>query len=160
MNLLFSLLFTASHFFASAEMPMHANVVAHVLIDNYHNDLYAEIYLEKTLFANALRHEADCDASLMLSKCGSEYVEKNLKMTLNGESVVFADQTMDIQKDYVIYRFYLGKAEDCITKVTVKTNYMFQYDEHAVTKLRIKIDEVEKHYSLITSRKEITFSKI
>ena len=66
---------------------------------------------------------------------------------------------MDIQQDYIIYRFHLGKADDCISQVTVHTDYMFDYDSHAVTRLRIKIDDEEKHYSLISTRKEITFSK-
>ena len=159
MRLFFTLLLIASHFLLPAEPPVHANVVAHVLIDNYHNDLYGEVYLEKVLFAKALREEADCVPSEMLSRCGPEYVAKYLKMSLNGEFVRFTQQSMDVQKDYIIYRFHLGKADPGISEVIVKTDYMFRYDDHAVIKLRIKIDEVEKHYNLNTSRKEITFTK-
>ena len=159
MNLFISVLLATSSFFSWAEKPLHANIVAHVLIDNYHNDLYGEIYLEKNHFAKALRAEADCEAAEMLSECGPSYVTQHLQMTLNGAAVAFTRQSMDIQQDYIIYRFHLGKADDCISQVTVHTDYMFDYDSHAVTRLRIKIDDEEKHYSLISTRKEITFSK-
>lgn len=136
----------------------HSNIVAHVLIDNYHNDLYAEIYVKKNLFTMALKKEENCEPQNMISVCGNSYIQKYLIMSLNGNPLVFENQSIEIEKDFVIYRYFLGSATETITKIEVESDYMLKYDNHSVTKLRIKINELEKHYSLKAERKKITLS--
>ncbi len=139
-------------------LDLHSNIVAHVLIDNYHNDLYAEVYLQKSLLAQALKNEESCSPQEMLRVCGNSYFQKHLNLSLNGELVSFQNQSIDIERDFVIYRYHLQSGQDSINKIEVESDYMLQYDDHSVTKLRIKIDDLEKYYSLKAERKKITFS--
>ncbi len=146
--------------FSSPEnaLDMHSNVVAQVLIDNYHNDLYAEVYLEKSLLTMALKKEENCLPQEMLSICGNTYLQKHLSLSLNGSPLAFENQSQDIQKDFVIYRYFLGSAKEAINKIEVESDYMQKYNDHSVTKIRIKIDELEKHYSLRSEMQKITLS--
>lgn len=136
----------------------HSNVVAHILIDNYNNDLYAKVYLEKSHFSMALKKEESCSAQEMLSVCGNSYFKKHMNLSLNGKALSFKNQSLEIQKDYVIYRYFLGPAEGEINTIEIEGYCMLQYDDHSVTKLKIKIDEHEKHYSLSSKLKKITLS--
>ena len=137
---------------------IHSNVVAHVLIDNYHNDLYAEVYFKKDLFTMALLQEESCAPENMVKVCGNSYAQQHINMTLNDEPLTFENQSVNIEKDYVIYRYFLGSSNGKIQKIEVESDYMLKYDDHSVTKLRIKIDELEKHYSLKAERKKITLA--
>lgn len=145
-------------FFAGKTADFHSLTVAQVLIDNYHNDLYAEVYLKKSMFTMALRKEAHCNPQEMISKCGNEYFQKHLRLKLNDRAMIFENQSIDIQKDFIIYRYFLGSAEEGIKKIEVESDYMLQYDDHSITKVRIKIDDLEKQYSLRNSLRKITFS--
>ncbi|MEQ8471121.1 MAG: hypothetical protein RIC35_08045 [Marinoscillum sp.] len=130
----------------------HSNVVAELRLDNFENELFLEASLDKRMLAVALMSEADCPPKEMLPNCGSQYLIDHFEILINGKVVSLQKQAMEIRKDQVVFRYYLGDMNEKIHLVEARSDYMIEYHEHSELKLNVVLYDTFRQYSLNVSR--------
>lgn len=152
MNTFLTLFFLSSGLLFSETPPVHSNVVADLHLDNFNNELFLEASLDKRMLSVALMSEGDCTPREMLSECGSEYLIDHFHIKVNGQAIAVDQQAMELTKDKVVFRYYLGDMHQKITLVEASSDYLIAYHEHSELKLNISIYDTFRQYSLNAKR--------
>lgn len=133
----------------------HSEVVAEVRFSNFENELFLEVVLDKRMLSTALIVEADCQPEEMLSVCGSDYFENHLHLKVNSNPVSIQEPEMELFKSQVMYRYYLGDLGQPVEKLEVESDYLFDYHEHSILKVKVGIYDTWKSYNLTDQRRKI-----
>ncbi|WP_258102345.1 DUF6702 family protein [Marinoscillum pacificum] len=139
----------------STDEVFHSEVVAEVRIDNFQNELFVEVLLDKRMLSTVLIIEADCQPQEMLSKCGSEYLQSKLKLVADGQELELVSPEMEIFQKQVMYRYYLGDLGGPVSKLEVSSDYMFDQHEHSIVKVKVGIGNTSKSFNLSASKRSI-----
>ncbi|WP_421877151.1 hypothetical protein [Marinoscillum sp.] len=135
--------------------PIHSEVVAEVRIDNYENEVFVEVALDKRLLTTALIMEADCSPQTMLSVCGGEYLSAHLALTVNDSLMKLHSPTFEMFQKQVLFRYYLGDMGRPVRKLTVESDYMFDYHKYSIVKVKVGVDNTTKSYNITNERRKI-----
>lgn len=137
--------------------PPHSNVVGELRISNFENEIFVEAIMDKRYLTIALMNEADCERQDMMSVCGSEYILSSIDFKVNEQAIPLEKQAMEIQKDFVVYRYYAGKMTSGITDIYVASDYMLDYHEHSILNVIMEVHDETKNYSLHAKNKSLTY---
>jgi hypothetical protein len=154
MTYLTILLIGVSALFSSAGT-MHSSIVGELRIDNFNNELYVEAVVDKHLLALALIREADCPADEMLEKCGGQYVADHVVMKVNDQVVTFQQQNFQVFKDQVLFSYYLGEMDEGFDSIEVESDYLLDYYEHSVFRVKVGVANTTKSYNLTSLKRKI-----
>lgn len=133
----------------------HSEVVGEVRIDNFKNELFVEVILDKRMLSTALIMEADCAPQEMLSLCGSEYFQNHTQLRVNSLPVTMQRPEMEVFKTQVLYRYYVGDFNQPFTTLEVESDYLFDYHEHSIIKVKVGVNDAAKSYNLSKQRTKI-----
>jgi len=134
---------------------LHSNILGELRIDNFNHELFVDAYLDKQMLTTALIREADCQPQDMMSVCGGQYLQDHVKIHVNGQLLSFSQQAMEVHKEYVVYRYYLGETDQSIQTIKVESDYLLDYYEHTVLKVKIGVEDLTKSYNLNATMKKI-----
>ncbi len=137
------------------EKRIHNEVVAELRINNFKNELYVEVVVDKRMLTTALIMEADCTPSDMVKVCGGQYIKDHIWVSVNGQPVEFEQQSTQLYKTQVLYNFYLGDLGEDLKNIEVETDYMFKYHEHSIIKVKMSIEDTIKSYNLTANKRRI-----
>ena len=133
----------------------HNETVATLSFSNANDVIYLQVTVEKRHLVLALEKEGTCTPDKMFKVCGDTYFNDNILIFVNGQSLELDKQSVDVQKDFVIYNYkiksYIGKLESVI----VKSSYMLKYNDHSRTKLVFEEDDELTSYFLHINRSKI-----
>lgn len=133
----------------------HSEVVASLTFERYENTITLTAVLSKNALTTALLKEADCRPENMLRVCGNSYFQEHHTILVNGKEAEMEFASMELRKESIVYT-YTFTADDAITKVLVKSSYLFEYSDHAVENVAFKFDGDAQHYQLLHNRRELT----
>ncbi len=155
MTIITSIFLLLSSLIASPETPPHSNLVGHVKIDNFKNELFVEASISKILLSHILKTQANCAPQEMLERCGNEYFIEHFKLVINGQAVSLTKQNMSLSKDYVLYNYYLGDLGSEVETIKLTSDFLLDDYEHSLLNVAVTINDFNKLYSLSAHRKEI-----
>ena len=139
----------------SANDYFHSEVVAEVRIDNFENELFVEVLVDKRLLSTVVITEADCLPQEMLSQCGSEYLQSHLSLTVNSKNMELTSPEMEVFQKQVMYRYYLGDQGTPASHLTVSSDYLFDFHEHSIVKVKVGVRNTSKTFNLSTNNRSI-----
>lgn len=137
--------------------PVHSNVVGQIHVDNFGDELFFVATMDKRPLTIALMNEGDCSPKDMLNVCGDEYFQSHIQFFLNGEKLVLQLQRMDMEKEHVIFNYYVP-AVASMEKIQVKSDYMLAYHDQSEVKVLFTIDQLSKKYTLSQARTELNLN--
>lgn len=126
----------------------HNELLATFLVESYDGQVYVKAIVEKRHITAALEQEGDCQPADMMSKCGEEYITEHLQLSINGVTVSLAQLSMDIEQENVTYLFKVKGEFPQVKKVALVSDYMFDYNEHAILRAVIGLGDEPKSYTL------------
>lgn len=151
------LLITLSVFGISFQVNAHSETVANLSIEHAEDGLTIIAALEKRHLTYALKKEAKCSPKDMLRVCANKYVAENIKVSINGKSVILTKVSQELTKNNVVIT-YKVKFEETIKNIVIKSDYMIKYNDHSKVKIVSKLTSENLLYSLSATRKKITIT--
>ena len=132
----------------------HSEVVARLVIEPIENGLAITASFEKRNLTYALQQEADCTPKDMLNICANQYIRAHIQFLINGKQTKLKKVSQQLTKNSLLISYQITY-EKSIEKLTVKSDYMFQYNDHAKVKVISKLSKDNLSYNLSVRRKTI-----
>lgn len=156
----FALAFAAAFLLLSwkAAAPLHSETVAELTLSQHGKMLTIDARFDKQHLAVALSQEGECQPQEMLEVCGNQYIHEHIKIKVNGQEVNYLKTLLQLQQNAVVMRFRASLPDVPIKTVVVQSDYMLQYNEHAVVRLTVDLNDKTTYYSLHKDVQKITAS--
>jgi hypothetical protein len=133
----------------------HFETVATLEFTHHDGKFYVKASLEKRQLAVALAHEADCVPKDMMNICAERYLRDHIKLKLNGKSFHLVQEGLQLQKGYLILTYRVDNIQS-VESIDIDSDYMLDYDSHAITKYVLQIDENIRYFSTKNQLRKIT----
>ncbi len=133
----------------------HSEMAGQLIFENFKNELYVKSIIDKRMLSLALMQEADCTPDQMISICGDEYLQEHIQITVNCQQVTYEKVSVTLEKNAVVYTYRMIKADEPIASVSVTSDFLLRYNEHAFVRTQFAIDNISKSFDLKASKKTI-----
>lgn len=132
----------------------HNETLATMFIFQVDDIVYVEASLEKKHLSYALNKDGNCSSDNMMEICGENYLLKHIIVSINGKQVVLEKIATFSTNDFINLHYKVSNTPPLAT-ISVKSNYMLEYNDHSRVKAIIDLDGQVSTYFLGCSRKEI-----
>lgn len=134
----------------------HSEIVGTFVFEKYSDDLLlVTAILEKEHFIHVLKKEAECKPQEMINVCGNTHLTEHFSVIVNDQVVDFVQESIKIQKDLIVFTYSVPISPEPIKTVEVKSDYIFDYNDHAVLRVNFEISGQSRIFTLRDKRRKI-----
>lgn len=135
----------------------HSEIVAKLIIEHAENGLTITASFEKGNLAHALKKEAECVPKDMLNICAHQYIQEHIQFLVNGKKMKLTKLDQQLTKNSVLVSYRIS-FEAPIKKLSIVSDYLLKYNDHAKLNVVSKLSHNKILYSLSARRKMINIS--